>query len=160
MRDLLLSGFGLQDALLLLLRVTLGGFYVLARFRFFFDPSRPGAMFCNADRHQSLTNKMQHCGWCNMPRLWAWTVASIEVSAGLALIFGLLTIPAAFGLLAITIGATLCTAKQKVMEQHPVDCIDCVSCYLWRVEGLYIAMAVAILLAGPGRYSLDFALFG
>jgi hypothetical protein len=42
-----------------------------------------------------------------------------------------------------------------VMEQNPVDQVDCVSCYMWRVEGCYIASTLGILLEGPGAYSLD-----
>jgi uncharacterized membrane protein YphA (DoxX/SURF4 family) len=144
-----------NDAVAFLLRAVLGTFYVLARFRFFYDPAR-SPRFCNPERHQSLTNKVKHCGWYSMPYFWAWFVAAAEVLGGLALIVGLLTVPAAAGLLIVTLFATYCTARDKVMEQHPVDALDCVGCYLWRVEGIYIAIALAIVLLGPGRWSLDY----
>jgi uncharacterized membrane protein YphA (DoxX/SURF4 family) len=74
-------------------------------------------------------------------------------------VLGLFTIPAALVLLVILLVATRCTAYQKVMEQNPVDRIDCVACYLWRVEGLYIGLAIIILLAGPGAYSIDYLIW-
>lgn len=86
-------------------------------------------------------------------------VASGEVGLGLLLVLGFMTIPATLGLLAILICATLCTAVQKVQEQKPVDDIDCVSCYLWRVEGVYIVIAFALLCMGPGTWSVDAWLF-
>jgi len=157
MRELLLSGAS-SDAALFVLRLVLGGFYVLARFRFFYDPSlRPA--WCNHLRHDSLTNKMARCGWRSMTYFWACVVAAVEVAAGLAVIAGFLTMPAAFGLLIVTVIATICTARDKVMEQNPVDALDCVACYFWRVEGLYIAMALALLLTGPGKWSIDYLLF-
>lgn len=161
MMEIILSGAQSADAALFLNRLLLGLFFVLARFRFLYDPSKAkGDRFCCPARHQSLTNKMCHCGWRNGAYVWAWFAALVEIFAGLAVIVGLLTVPAALGLLAVTLCATVCTAKSKVMEQHPVDAIDYVSCYLWRVEGLYIGMAVIILLAGPGKLSLDWLLWG
>lgn len=150
----ILSGFQAHDTVQLLLRIVLGLFFVLARFRFFYDPSKQPCLL-NDVRHTSLTNKMQHCGWQKWPAFWAWFVACVEVFAGLGVLAGLLTTIAAFGLMVITLMGTLCTAKSKVMEQHPVDKLDYVSCYLWRVEGIYILIAAMILLGGPGAYSFD-----
>lgn len=158
MSDALIFGYGAHDAVAFLLRLVLGGFYVLARFRFFWDPSRSPSI-CNPQRHESLIRKMQHCGWCSMPYFWACFVAGAEVLGGAALVLGFLTVPAAIGLLLVTTVATYCTARDKVMEQHPVDLVDCVSCYLWRVEGLYIALALGIILLGPGKWSVDYWLF-
>lgn len=92
-------------------------------------------------------------------RGWAWVAALVEVLAGVAVVIGLLTLPAAFGLLVTLLVATICTAYDKVMEQNPVDKLDCVACYLWRVEGLYIGLAIIILLAGPGAYSIDYLIW-
>jgi uncharacterized membrane protein YphA (DoxX/SURF4 family) len=151
-----LSGWDYADLGLTLNRVLLGSFFVLARFRFFYDPSKPeGARFCNVERHESLKHKMAYCGLKNKPALWSWVAAIVEVFAGLGVVFGLLTGLSAFGLLVLLIIATRCTAGMKVREQNPVDKVDCVSCYLWRVEGLYIAQAIIIILAGPGAWSLD-----
>lgn len=148
------------DLTLLILRLILGVFFVLARFRWFYDPSQPvGARFLNIARHKHLAWKLCTCGYGLHPVL-AGFVASVEVLAGLGVTMGLLTPLSTLGLMSVLTFATLCTAKTKVMEQHPVDDIDCVSCYLWRVEGVYLAIALAILLGGPGKYSLDYLLWG
>lgn len=159
------------DIAALLARITLGGFFVLARFRFFFDPSRgsnlqrtvPVGYWDDSDNHlwfnprrlASLTRKMRVCGWTTWAPFWAWFAALVEVGAGLFLILGLLTRTSAFGLLVVTLAATVCTAREKVAKQGPVDRIDCIGCYLWCAEPLYIVMAIIILLIGPGLYSLD-----
>lgn len=152
--DFYLHGFQLNDLALFINRAILGIFFVLARFRWFFDPSRPDEPWMNAGRHAHLATRLCTCGYSRNSYLSGF-VAIVEVSAGMALIVGLLTMPATLGLLVVLIFGTICTARGKVQEQNPVDPIDCVSCYLWRVEGVYLAMAVLILLQGPGRLSLD-----
>jgi uncharacterized membrane protein YphA (DoxX/SURF4 family) len=149
------SGLVSHDWGALIVRLILGGFFILARFRFFWDPSNPEHCFLNPIRHASLTAKMCHCGVKGNPLFWAWFTAIVEVFGGLSVATGLLTYLGALGLIAITIRGTMCTAKAKVMEQKPVDLVDCVSCYLWRVEGIYIAMAALVFILGPGKYSLD-----
>lgn len=156
-----LGGLGATDTAALLARLTLGLFFVLARFRSFYDPSKPeGCRVFNADRFGSLRRKLCVCGFKNGLTFWTWTTALVEVGGGLALIAGLLTTVAAFGLLVLTLRATMCTAWAKIAEQNPVDRLDCVACYLWRVEGVYIALAGFIILLGPGAYSLDAWLIG
>jgi uncharacterized membrane protein YphA (DoxX/SURF4 family) len=153
MRDVLLHGLENTSLVSLLLRGVLGGFFVLARFRWFYDPSRDEHWF-NPTRHRSLCDKLLHCGY---GRSWglAALVATLEVVGGGALLVGWFTMPVAFALLTLLVVASACTAREKVAEQNPVDAVDCVACYLWRVEGVYIAIAIALLLTGPGRYSLD-----
>lgn len=152
-------GFDLTDAALLVARILLGTFFILARFRFFYDPSKPDNCWLHPDRCDSLTRKIAYCGMTTWSKGWAWVAATVEVAAGFAVLLGLLTLPAAFGLLVTLLIATRCTAYEKVMEQHPVDKLDCVACYLWRVEGLYIGLAIIILLAGPGAYSIDYLIW-
>lgn len=153
MTEIIINGLGhSQDGVLLLLRILLGSFFVLARFRYFYDPSRPDDPWLNGKRHDHLRWKMCTCGF---PRWLAPFIASIEVSAGLGVTFGFLTPISALGLFCVTVGATFCTAKVKIKEQGPVDKIDFVSCYLWRVEILYISMALLLALNGGGRWSLD-----
>jgi uncharacterized membrane protein YphA (DoxX/SURF4 family) len=155
-------GLGLTDAALFAARAMLGVFFILARFRFFYDPSRPECCWFNGNRCDSLASKMLYCshrvkGWGlgKWPYFWAWTAAIVEVGAGLLVVIGFLTLPAAFALLVTLLLATRCTARVKVMEQNPVDKVDCVACYMWRVEGLYIGLALIIIFAGPGAWSLD-----
>jgi uncharacterized membrane protein YphA (DoxX/SURF4 family) len=157
----LIHGFAFTDGIQLLARLLLGVFFILARFRFFYDPSKAiGQRWFNKERHTSLTNKMIHCGLRHKPYAWACFVAFVEVFAGLGVLFGLLTMISAFGLLVITLVGTRCTAYAKVQEQHPVDSVDVCSAYLWRVEGLYIGFALLVLFGGPGAYSLDSWLWG
>lgn len=158
----LLHGFGFHDVIQLLARLLLGLFFVLARFRFFYDPAKPvGTRWLNSIRHDSLRNKMAHCGFTKpSPYFYAWFVACIEVLAGLGVFFGLLTMLSAFGLFVITLIGTRCTAYDKVVRQNPVDLIDVCSDYLWLAEPLYIGLALAILLGGPGIYSMDAVIFG
>jgi uncharacterized membrane protein YphA (DoxX/SURF4 family) len=152
----LLSGFGGVDLASLIARCTLGLFFVLARFRSFYDPSKPpGCRVFNTDRFGSLQRKLCSCGFSSGLLFWTWVTAVVEVAGGLALLAGLLTTLAAFGLLVLTIRASMCTAWAKISEQNPVDRIDCVACYLWRVEGVYIALALLIMVLGPGSYSAD-----
>jgi len=152
----LLVGIGGNDAASLLVRLTIGLFYVLARFRSFYDPSQPkGCRLFNSSRFSSLQRKLCSCGFERGVSFWTWTVAVVEVGGGLALVAGLLTTLAAFALLVLTVRASMCTAWLKISEQNPVDKIDCLACYLWRVEGLYAALALLVLLLGPGAYSLD-----
>lgn len=155
----LIFGAEATDIALLIARLLLGVFFVLARFRFFWDPSRPIMPWLNIVRQESFINKLAYCGCKKRAKQWAWCAAAIEVAAGFGLIFGLLTWLSALGLLVVLLVATRCTWRQKVYEQHPVDKADVVCAYLWRVEGLYIGLAVMILLAGPGKYSLDYLLF-
>lgn len=162
--QLLNGGLDLAPIALFLNRFTLGAFFILARFRFFYDPSKPtwsgtntrlgNQRWFNRERHTSLVNKMKHCGFCRAPVVWAWAAALIEVGGGLMLVLGILPVFAALGLLVLTLFATRCTWRTKVFEQNPVDTIDCAACYLWRVEGLYIMMALVVILAGPGAFTL------
>lgn len=158
--EYLIGGFVAINIAATLVRILLGTFFVLARFRFFYDPSQPKyRVFCPA-RLESLTRKMAHCGLKKYPFQWAVAVAVIEVLAGVALIFGFLSTLAAVGLLAILVYATRCTCKEKVERQNPVDNIDRLCCYLWTPEPLYILLALLVLLIGPGVFSVDYLIWG
>jgi uncharacterized membrane protein YphA (DoxX/SURF4 family) len=143
------------DGASFVLRLYLGVFFILARFRYFYDPSRTvGDRWLAEARHLSLKKKLHHCGhgctdW--LPNF----VAIVEVFAGLGLIFGLLTTLSAAGLLIICLVGTWCTAHEKTMRQNPSDQIDIVSCYLWTPEPGYAVIALAIILIGPGAFSID-----
>jgi uncharacterized membrane protein YphA (DoxX/SURF4 family) len=155
-------GVGAGDLAILAQRVMLGGFFVLARFRFFYDPvaprlaagdpSRHQRCFLNPTRYESLRHKV--CDVCHYPPCHV-LVAVVEVAAGLALIVGLLAVPAAFGLAIIILFGTLCTWRERTARQNPCDGIDWVSCYLWLPEPFYLLLAISLVLTGPGKYALD-----
>lgn len=153
------TGPELNDLGLLILRCILGTFFILARFRWVYDPSRPKEPFLNTARHEHFSNRLCTCGYGSHPALCAF-VAMTEILAGIALCVGLFTELALLGLLSVLLFATYCTAREKVMAQSPVDRADCISCYLWRVEGVYIAVCLTLLLSGPGALSLDHFLLG
>lgn len=146
------------DLVLLSARIILGGFFVVDRFRWFWDPQHTGSRrhLLNEARREHLRAKIQqitglHSVW------WSVIVAVIEFFGGLALIFGLFTPIVAAGILVILIIASHGNFQKKVIEnQQPVDRIDVLSCYFWTVEPLYIWMAVMLLLLGAGTISLDF----
>lgn len=150
--ELLISGLGLHDVALLLNRMVLGGFFLLARFRWVWDPHLGG--WFHPIRHESLRHKLSYCGLKSV-HVWAPTVALIEIGAALMLLVGLFAPLAALGLLVILFRATHCTARDKTMRQNPVDKLDVVSCYLWTPEPIYIVLAIIALMFGAGAISLD-----
>jgi uncharacterized membrane protein YphA (DoxX/SURF4 family) len=147
----LIHGLGFHDVLLFLARFLLGFFFVSYRFRWIWDPAS-NPHFCNTTRQDKLRQKLCHCGW---PPGLAPAVALGEIAAGLGVIFGVLTVISAIGLLLILIVATICTAKEKTMRQNPIDGIDVVNCYLWNPEPVYITLALLIIGFGGGVISVD-----
>lgn len=151
---LLTQGLGSSDLGALLLRGTVGAFFVLARFRWVYDPSRPEHPWCNPARHRRLTERLCTCGYGWHPALAA-IVAVIEIAAGLGVVLGAFTWLSALALAGITAFATFCTAKKKTLKQQPIDSIDCVSCYLWVVEPHLLVASIVLVLTGGGFWSVD-----
>lgn len=171
MNYVMLNGLGLADLGLFVIRLVLGGFFFLARFRWVYDPSAvkqvpsvgmdgvliPAHWF-NPIRLVSLQAKMVKCGYGNNFYLSAF-VALAEIFAGLALIVGIFVVPASLGLLILLLFATRCTWREKTFKQNPVDKVHVAECYLWTPEPLYITLALLLFFAGGGVYSLDHFLF-
>lgn len=135
------------------LAFIVGLFFVLARFRFFFDPSKPaGARFFNKQRYDSLHSKIASCGWTKGTTFWTWYTAIVEVGAGLGLMFNIARPLSGLLMMGILLVATCCTCRTKVCEQKPVDKADVICAYLWRVEGLYIAMLAVVLWNDLGPF--------
>jgi uncharacterized membrane protein YphA (DoxX/SURF4 family) len=153
-----LHGLSATDLALFLNRAILGAFFVLARFRWFYDPSRPEDPFMNRKRHEHIVWKLCVCGYGTHPVLAAF-VANVEVFAGLGVLFGFLAPISAMGLLGVLSFATYCTAREKTMRQGPVDRVDVVSDYLWTVEPIYVMTALVVVLCGSGGWSMDHFLF-
>lgn len=87
-------------------------------------------------------------------------VALIEIGAGVALIIGLLTVPAAFGILVIMAFAQCCEPPEEMRKMQIADRVDAVAKFLLFCEPLYFTMAGVTMLMGPGKWSLDWYLFG
>ena len=78
-----------------------------------------------------------------------------EFGGGIALVLGLLTPLACLGL-AATMTVAIMTVHVKM--GHPF--VDPKGGPSFELAAAYLAAVVALLLAGPGRFSLDAALFG
>ena len=155
--EMLVTGAGALDLSFLINRVIIGIFFVSYRFRWFYDPAQPPCdRWFSAFRRTKLRTRLCTCRY---PVVMAPAVAVIEVLAGLALIVGLLTVPAAVGIVVIMIFANCCTPPEEIPAMNPVDKLDWLSCYLRLVEPLYLWMAVMVIMHGPGRYSLDYAIW-
>lgn len=160
----------MNDIALLLVRLALGGFYLLARYRWVYDPYHPsstksaahtdeplitdrcGDKWFNRYRERHLRWKLERCGYHGG---LAGPVATAELICGLALILGFGTKVSALVLLIITLCATLATARDKVLRQNPVDTLDKITCYMWLVEPHLIVLALVLVLCGAGTISVD-----
>lgn len=156
MRELLTLGANLPDLGLLALRLVPGVFFLTFRFRWLFDPQR--GWLCDF-RRDKLIERMCSCGYGGN-RYMAALVALIEIFGGLALIVGLLTVPAAFGILVIMMFAQCCEPPEEMAKMGVTDRVDAVAKFLLFCEPLYFTMALGTLLMGPGKWSLDWFLWG
>jgi putative oxidoreductase len=82
-----------------------------------------------------------------MPEVFGWAAIAAELGGGIALALGLLTRPAAFLIL-----CTMAVAFFKVHAKDPYQVKE--------LAAVYGAVALAYLLAGAGRISIDHLLFG
>jgi putative oxidoreductase len=97
-------------------------------------------------------------GWMDAmgspPALLQAIAALAEFGGGIALILGLLTPLAAFGLVCQMLGALFLVHLPKghafVAQGQPT----------YELALVYLALAVLLIAVGPGRYSLDYLLFG
>ena len=78
-----------------------------------------------------------------------------EFSAGCALIFGLLSALAAFGLFVVCLGALTLDAWKRIGTWQPVSRADWVGDVLYLPESLYCIGLAVVMLAGPGGWSID-----
>ena len=92
--------------------------------------------------------------------LMQWWVPGWELVAGLALVAGFFTVPAAAVLATIMVVACICEAREKVAAYKPINVLDKVDDYLYLPEVLLLLMLVSVMLAGPGALSVDALVFG
>jgi putative oxidoreductase len=132
------------DAALTLNRVVLGMFFAISGYHKLF----------NASRHATLRQTLQDDGVRAVP-IMQWLLPGIEFSGGWALIIGLLSVLAAFGLFLICLGAVVLDAIKRVPAWQPVDRADWVGDVLYLPEALYCVGLAVVILGGPGPWSLD-----
>ena len=132
------------DAALTLNRVALGVFFAISGYHKLF----------NSSRHATLAQTLQDDGVHAVP-IMQWLVPGVEFSGGWALIIGLLSALAAFGLFVVCLGAVVLDASKRVRAWQPIDRADWLGDLLYIPEALYCIGLAVVMLGGPGPWSLD-----
>src|ERR1700691_847304 len=141
---LILQGAQAPNAALALNRVALGAFFAIGGYHKLF----------NAYRHATLTRTLQDDAVHALP-IMQWLLPSVEFGGGCALIIGLLSVLAAFGLFVISAGAFAFHAVKRIRAWQPIDRADWLGDLLYVPEALYCIGLTVVMLAGPGPWSLD-----
>jgi len=141
---LITQGVQAPNVALTLNRVALGTFFAISGYHKLF----------NASRHATLTRTLQDDGVHAVP-IMRWLLPSAEFAGGCALIIGLLSVLAAFGLFVICAGAFALDAVKRIRAWQPIDRADWLGDLLYVPEALYCIGLTVVMLAGPGPWSLD-----
>src|SRR5271170_1757973 len=144
---LITQGAQAPNAALTLNRVALGTFFAISGYHKLF----------NVSRHATLTRTLQDDG-VHAVQIMRWLLPSAEFSGGWALIVGLLSALAAFGLFVICAGALALDALKRIRAWQPLDRADWLGDLLYVPEALYCIGLSVVMLGGPGPWSLDAAI--
>jgi|tagenome__1003787_1003787.scaffolds.fasta_scaffold20243413_2 putative oxidoreductase len=142
--SLIAVGADAPGAALTLNRVALGTFFAISGYHKLF----------NASRHATLVRTLQDTGVPALP-IMQWLVPGVEFSAGCALIIGLLSALAAFGLFAVTFIAIALDGIKRIPAWMPINRADWLGDFLYLPESLYCLGLAVLMLGGPGPWSLD-----
>ena len=142
--SLLTQGAQAPNVALTINRVALGAFFAIGGYHKLF----------NASRHATLTRTLQDDGVHVLP-VMQWLLPTIEFGGGIALIIGLLSVLAAFGLFIVCLGAVALDAVKRISAWQPIDRADWLGDLLYLPESLYCIGLTVVMLAGPGPWSLD-----
>lgn len=142
--DLLLNGFHAGSLGLLVDRVAVGSFFAVSGWHKAFHPAR----------RESLRQTFIADG-CYHPAMMV-VIPTGELLGGLGVAFGVLTVPAAIGLVLICLGACFLDGFKRIPSFKPLDAADAYADALYLPEVLYIALLGLIIASGPGSLSLDF----
>ncbi|MGO9513131.1 MAG: DoxX family protein, partial [Steroidobacteraceae bacterium] len=123
---LITQGAQAPNAALTLNRVALGAFFAISGYHKLF----------NASRHATLTRTLQDDAVHAVP-IMQWLLPSVEFGGGCALIIGLLSVLAAFGLFVICAGAFALDAVKRIRAWRPIDRADWLGDLLYVPEALY-----------------------
>jgi uncharacterized membrane protein YphA (DoxX/SURF4 family) len=140
----LLQGGQVPEAALTLNRVALGAFFAISGYHKLF----------NASRHAALIRTLQVDNVHAVP-IMQWLLPSGEFAGGCALIIGLLSVLASFGLFVICFGAIALDAVKRIRAWQPLDRADWLGDLLYVPEALYCIGLTVVMLGGPGPWSLD-----
>ena len=142
--SLIIQGAQAPNAALTLNRIALGAFFAISGYHKLF----------NASRHATLTRTLEDDSVHALP-IMQWLLPSAEFGGGCALIIGLMSVLAAFGLFVICAGAVGLDAVKRIRAWQPIDRADWLSDLLYLPEALYCIGLTVVMLAGPGPWSLD-----
>src|SRR5918999_5784893 len=131
-----ISGWG--AAALLLVRLVMGGAFILHGW----------------PKIQNPMGWMNAMGGQGVPSFLQALAAFAEFGGGIALVLGLLTPIAAFGLVCQMLGALLLV---HLPQGHPFVSQAGPS---YELALVYLVVAILLIVLGPGKWSLDAALFG
>ncbi len=140
----LTMGANAPEVAITLNRVALGVFFSISGY----------LKLSNDSRHAALTQTLRESGVPAVP-IMRWLVPGVEFSAGCALIIGLLSALAAFGLFVICLFAFRLDAIKRIEGWKPINRADWIGDILYLPEALYCIGLSAVMLAGPGPWSLD-----
>ena len=142
--SLITLGAQAPDAAFTLNRVVLGIFFAISGYHKLF----------NTSRHATLAQTLQDDGVHAVP-IMQWLVPGVEFAGGWALIIGLLSALAAFGLFVVCLGAVVLDASKRLSAWQPIDRADWLGDLLYIPEALYCIGLAVVMLGGPGPWSLD-----
>jgi uncharacterized membrane protein YphA (DoxX/SURF4 family) len=144
-----IRGPQIVDFALLVERVAVGSFFAISGYHKLF----------HKERHAAMVKTMEEL---NIPavKFNQWWVPFWEFAAGTTLAVGFLTIPSAIILGCICLVATCTAGFRQAMAYGPVDAADHLDDILYLPEVLYGIMLITTLCAGPGKFSLDFHIWG
>ncbi|WP_375452333.1 DoxX family protein [uncultured Devosia sp.] len=132
----------LIDPALLMLRLVIGVMFTLSGYFKLTDP----------ERKEKMAQSLQTGGF---PKTLAMPLSLVELLGGLAMVLGLVTALAAFGLLALSTVALITVAIPK-LEGSGIHKLENV---LYAPEMLLVAGLVVLVATGAGEWSLDRVLF-
>ena len=142
--SLITLGAMAPDAALTLNRVALGMFFAISGYHKLFT----------ASRQATLISTLRDAGVPAVP-IMRWLVPGVEFTAGCALLIGLLSALAAFGLFVVCLGALALDGVKRIRGWQPIDRADWLGDFLYLPEALYCIGLAIVMLAGPGSWSLD-----
>lgn len=137
-------GLNQLDAALLILRLGVGVPFFISGLNKLLCP------VCHGWLRSNLTRSGIPCVWFTV-----WWLAFWEAAAGLSLALGFLTAGSAFVLFVVCVIAFIVSWRRKLEAKQPAHFWDACTEIGFMFDTLLTWMVVAIMLTGPGSYSLD-----
>lgn len=139
----LIHGANAPDVVSLVIRVPIGTFFAISGVHKALNPARRAA----------LASTFKDDG-VQAPFMMTMVPAG-ELLGGIAFATGTLTVLAAFGLVALCMGACLLDGLKRIRAWKPLDRWDWLDDVLYLPEVLYLLSLVVVIVMGPGKWSVD-----